>query len=312
MMTMKSLIFSLLCCLAAYPLMGATARSYADALNKAGDKRAVIAFCYGANYDKVSDDAYEEFVKKRGIMPAVRNNIFVAVPIYQLPDEKQKKEYAKVMGGKSLPGGIWSYPCLAVIDGKGNLRGVVQSADEMKNAETASVALIALLENLEKQNKLVEKALRAGPRTQGALLAQAADINVNLPVAQLKDAEGVESMLKFDALALVEKLQTMSGEEAHAHIRNLMANGCYSRRQRQEMMAAYAGHMRRNGASSQRLRALYYEMRNIDPDSIYGAYAEGAIELWANPDQPDKPARAPKESSGKSALGDTKKPEAEE
>ncbi len=309
---MKSLFLSFLCCFALAPLMAAPARSYDDALSKAGDKRAIVVFCYGANYDRVSEQKYEEFVKKRGIMPAVRSCIFLEVPIYQLPDEKQKKEYERIMGGKSLPGGIWSYPCLAVIDGKGNLRGVVQSADELKNAETATAALLELLENFEAQNKLVEKALRAGPKKQGPLLAQAADINIKLPGEQIKGAEGVESMLKFDALAVVEKLQTMSGEQAHAYIRNMMANGCYSRRQRQEMMAAYAGHMRRKGASSQRLRALYYEMRNIDPDSMYGAYAEGAIELWANPAEPDKPGTMAKPAaphSGKTALGDTKPPE---
>ncbi len=309
---MKSLFLSLLCCLAVSPLMAATARSYDEALRKAGDKDAVVAFCYGANYDKYSQKVYEDFVKKRGIMPAVRKCVFVEVPIYQLPDEKQKKEYDKVMGGKSLPGGIWSYPCLAVIDGKGNLRGVVQGGAQMKDAETASAALLELLENFDAQNKLVEKALRAGPKKQGPLLAQAADINVRLPGEQIKGAEGVEPMLKFNALSVVEKLQTMTGEQAHAYIRNMMANGCYSRRQRQEMMAAYAGHMRRKGASSQRLRALYYEMRNIDPTSMYAAYAEGAIELWANPAEPDKPGTmAPPagKHSGKTALGDTKPPE---
>ncbi len=302
---MKSLFLTLLCCLAVSPLMAATARSYDDALSKAGDKRAVVLFCYGANYDKVSEKAYEEMVKKRGIMPAVRSSIFLEVPVYQLPDEKQKKEYARIMGGKSLPGGIWSYPCLAVLDGKGNLRGVVQSAADMKDADTASAALLALLENFEAQNKLVDKAMSAGPKKQGPLLAQAADINVNLPGEQIKGAEGVEAMLKFDALAVVEKLQTMTGEQAHAYIRNMMANGCYSRRQRQEMMAAYAGHMRRKGASPARLRSLYYEMRNIDPNSMYAAYAEGAIELWANPGTPEpeqKPAPAP---SDKTALGNT-------
>ncbi len=140
----------------------------------------------------------------------------------------------------------------------------------------------------------MDKALRTTPKKQGAIMAEAADINVNLPHAQLKDVVGMADMLKFDALAVVEKLQPMSGEQAHAYIRNMMANGCYSRRQRQEMMAAYAGHMRRKGASPERLRALYYEMRNIDPDSMYAAYAEGAIELWAAPPKDSAPPPADK------------------
>jgi hypothetical protein len=51
------------------------------------------------------------------------------------------------------------------------------------------------------------------------------------------------------------------------------------------MMAAYAGHLRRGEegrtpASKEFLRALYTEMRNIDPKSTYGAYAEGALVIW--------------------------------
>ena len=76
-------------------------------------------------------------------------------------------------------------------------------------------------------------------------------------------------------------------EEANAYVRGLIDSGFYTRRQRQEIMAAYAGHVRRNGGSANRLRAIYTEMRNIDPDSIYGAYAEGAIELWVVPKEQD-------------------------
>ena len=77
----------------------------------------------------------------------------------------------------------------------------------------------------------------------------------------------------------------MSYDAANAHVRKMMAQGGYSKLQRQMMMAAYAGHLRRGGekmkpASKERLRALYTEMRNIDPESTYGAYAEGALVIW--------------------------------
>ena len=54
-------------------LMAATARTYQDALRKAGGKRPVVLFCYGANYDRVSEQAYESFIRKRGIARAVRD-----------------------------------------------------------------------------------------------------------------------------------------------------------------------------------------------------------------------------------------------
>ena len=49
------------------------------------------------------------------------------------------------------------------------------------------------------------------------------------------------------------------------------------------VMAAYAGHVRRKKGPVALLRALYTEMRNIDPTSTYGIYAEGALEIWVEP-----------------------------
>lgn len=260
-------------------LMAATARTYQDALRKAGDKRPVVLFCYGANYDRVSEQAYESFIRKRGIARAVRLCVFLEVPVYQMPNEKEQKQWKKVMGNASLPGGIWSYPCLVVLDGQGHLRGVVQSAEDMKSPEAASAALNKLLDAFEEQDKLIAKAVRASGNKRSAILAQAADVQINLP--------GDISGPAFDPLTVVEALQVKTLEEANAYVRGLIDSGFYTRRQRQEIMAAYAGHVRRNGGSANRLRAIYTEMRNIDPDSIYGAYAEGAIELWVVPKEQD-------------------------
>lgn len=260
-------------------LSAATARTYQDALRKSGGKRPVVLFCYGANYDRVSEQAYESFIRKRGIARAVRLCVFLEVPVYQMPNEKEQKAWNKVMGKASLPGGIWSYPCLVVLDGQGNLRGVVQSAEDMKSPEAAAEALNRLLEAFDEQDKLIAKAVRASGNKRLALLAQAADVQINLPA----DITGPG----FDPLTVVEALQVKTLEEANAYVRGLIDSGFYTRRQRQEIMAAYAGHVRRNGGSANRLRAIYTEMRNIDPDSIYGAYAEGAIELWVVPKEQD-------------------------
>ena len=260
-------------------LTAATARTYQDALRKAGGKRPVVLFCYGANYDRVSEQAYESFIRKRGIARAVRLCVFLEVPVYQMPNEKEQKAWNKVMGKATLPGGIWSYPCLVVLDGQGNLRGVVQSAEDMKTPEAAAEALNKLLDAFDEQDKLIAKAVRASGNKRLAILAQAADVQINLPA----DITGPA----FDPITVVEALQVKNLEEANAYVRGLIDSGFYTRRQRQEIMAAYAGHVRRNGGSANRLRAIYTEMRNIDPDSIYGAYAEGAIELWVVPKEQD-------------------------
>ncbi len=321
----KKLFLSLLLAAMALPAAAATARTYADALNKAGDKKAVVLFCYGANYDAVSEAKYEEFVKKRKIMRVVRNAVFLEVPIYQAPDpvqkdyqklmrayEKDKKEFEKIMSGKGLPGGLWSYPCLAVVDGKGNLRGIVQKADELKDAETASAALEVLLKAFDEQEDFLKKAEKASSARQAKLLALAADVDLRLPGnlpsggKPMKDKIGIGARLSFDPIAVMTNLQPMSSDEANAYIRKMMAEGCYSRRQRQEMMCAYAGHLRRKGGSPARLRALYTEMRNIDPTSMYGSYAEEAIRIWVVPKENQGNAPAPS-AGDNTLLGDIMK-----
>ncbi len=275
------------------PAAAATARSYAEALRKAGDKDPIVIFCYGANYDAVSEACYQEFVKEHKITPYVRQCVFLEMPIFQQPNEKERKVMDKALAGKRLPGGIWSYPCLAVVDGSGNLRGIVQSAEEMRNAETAGEALKKLLVAFDEQQKLLQKAAKANGSRQARLLTEAADVDLNLP-KQLPGKAAIGDRLSFDPISVMTNLQPMTAEAANSYIRGMMANGSYTRRQRQEMMMAYTGHMRRLKASPERLRALFVEMRNIDPGSMYAAYAEEAIRLWAQP----------KEGEGASSSGD--------
>ena len=303
---MKGLFTSLAAALllAALPpaAFGAEARSLPEALNKAG-RNPVVVFIYGANYDKVSMKAYEEFVGRRKLSPALHRCVFLTMPVYQLPNEKQEAEMKRMMGDKQLPSGIWSYPCLAVLDAENNLRGIVQKPEEMKTPEAAIAALKPILEDFRDQQKLLAKADRAAGARKAQLLFKAAEIDLPLPESDLKDVReskdpkaakrdkvGFANRVKFDPLAVVEKIQTMDFETANAYIRSEMVHSCYSRLQRQMMMAALAGHLRRNGASKARLRALYTEMRNIDPQSLYGAYADGAIALWASESAPEKPA----------------------
>ena len=275
--------------LAMVPSWAAIARTYPDALSKAG-KNPIVIFIYGANYDKVSQNAYEAFVRKNKISPYISKATFLEMPVYQLPDERQKKDMAKRLGDKRLPGGIWSYPCLAVVDSRENLRAVVQSPEEMKDPEKALAALKVHLDNFYKQEKILDRARRAKGDRKAEMLLEASDYDIRMP-RDLTDARNagddaeLRNRLAFDPTSLVEALQIKSYAEANAHVRKMMAQGGFSKLQRQMMMAAYAGHLRRGvegvgPASKERLRALYTEMRNIDPKSTYGAYAEGALVIW--------------------------------
>lgn len=330
--------------LVSMPLSAAVARTYPDALAKTGNNPIVI-FIYGANYDNVSKAAYETFVKKNKIAPYVRQATFLEMPIYQLPNEKEKKDMEKRLGNKRLPGGIWSYPCLAVVDAKGNLRGVVQGPDKMKDPETALEHLKVLVADFIQQEKIIARARKAKGDKKAELLLEAADIDINMPNDVLSKDEqknlsgDLGNRMAFDPTTLVEALQIMSYDRANSHVRSMMAQGGYSKLQRQMMMAAYAGHLRRGGegmepASKERLRALYTEMRNIDPKSTYGAYAEGALVIWVEggtltnepiPTEINRVGNTPDDGNGsgsgsggdsggggRTALGDTVEPEVDD
>ena len=58
-------LFLLACLLAPLASISAHAADYQNALSKASERKPVVLFCYGANYDKVSEEKYELFVKKR-------------------------------------------------------------------------------------------------------------------------------------------------------------------------------------------------------------------------------------------------------
>lgn len=290
-MKTSSLLFALAALAAALPTGAATARTYPDALSKAGHK-PIVLFCYGANYDEVSQKAYDEFIKKHKLQAATRNCVFVEVPIYQLPDERQKKEMERIIGKRGLPGGIFSYPSLAVVDDGGNLRGIVQRYDEIKDADSASAALTKLLEAYDKQEDLIVKAEKAGGTRKAQLLMQASEVRgINLPPdageggkrnKDMKDNVGLGARKGFDPISVMEKTFNMEQSQVEGYIRDLLSKPGYSLTQRQEMYAALAGHVRRNGGSPDKLRKLYTEMRDLDPDSMYGAYAQGALDMWVD------------------------------
>lgn len=277
---------------AALPAQAAVARTYPDALSRAGHK-PIVLFCYGANTDKYNQDCYDTYIKKRAISDAVRTCMFVEVPMYQFPDARQKKEMDSIIG-KGLPSGIYTMPCLAVVDSRGNLRGIVQRSDEMKDPETAKAALKKILDAFDTQEDLIVKAEKAGGARKSKIYMEAANVKgvtmpplANVDLGKSKGKAGqvkaeLEARNKFDPLALVEKLQTMELGAAENYVMGMVNQEGYSLEQRQMMLAALGGHVRRNKGSVEKMREIYTKMRDLDPEAPYGAYAQGALDLWVD------------------------------
>lgn len=257
--------------------------TYQKGLERAGEDKVFIVFCYGANYDKYSERIYQDYIKNKRnpLARLLSREPYVVVPIYQQPTPSEKREYEKVMGKSRLPGGIWSYPSLTLVDGKGNFRGSVQSSEELATPEKAAEALSTLLEDYRMQQKLLAHAERLKGDSRAQVMREALSFS-RVPVPGHGSYDPANN-------GLVEKLQLMSIEQANEHVRKIIAGGSFTRVERQMILVALAGHMRRNKAAVHRLRAIFTEIRNIDPTSVYGAYAQGALELWVIPRETEIP-----------------------
>lgn len=284
----------------AHPLSAGQARTYQDGLKRVGDNKPLIVFCYGVNFDKINREIYEMLFKgkDRSLLRVLARETYVIVPVYQQPTDAEKRDVEKVMGKSRLPGGIWSYPCLALVDGQGRFRGAVQSSEELESPEKAAEALSSLLEDYNKQQKLLEQASRVKGASHERLMREALAISrIRVPNHESYDPS---------QNGLGEALQVMDDmARANAYVRGIIAQKNLTLMERQMALVALAGHMRRSGkVSTQRMRALYTEIRNIDPKSIYGIYAQGALELWVIPFEKDmtETASAPTEQKAPSAA----------
>lgn len=279
-------LLTVLMTLMAYTATAGHVRSLSDGYRRVGDDKPLVVFCYGANFDKINQELHDTLLKgkDRSLMRVLGRVDYVIIPVYQQPTDREKKETEKALGKARMPGGIRSYPCFIVVDGKGNFRGAVQSAEELESPEKAAAALSSLLEDFKKQQKLLKQADGSSGAAKNRILREALSISsVQVPGHGMYDPSNNE---------LVQKLQVMDLVTANAHVRNIIANGNFTRLERQMILVAYAGHMRRSGkASTARLRAIFTEIRCIDPDSIYGHYAQGALELWVIPNEGSAPEK---------------------
>lgn len=270
------------------PLLTAgRASTYPDALRKAGDHGAVL-FCYGAGWDQLSEQAYQDYIKSHKIDRAARAATVVPIPLYDNPTADEKKNFDRIMGGKSLPGGIRTVPSMVIVDENGSFRASVEGADVMAEPEKALKELAQKLKNIREQNKLLGLSERAKGERRLRLLSDAFDLGPTIPAKYLKDLppdpkhdkNGYSAKLRFDPIALVASLQGKPLPEAEAKVRGMMELKSFTPQQRQLMYAALAGHFRRSGGTSAQLKQLYEEMQAVDPNSMYGAYAKEAIRLW--------------------------------
>lgn len=275
------------CLWCAFPaVLAGHVATYPDALKKAGDHGAVL-FCYGPGWDRVSEKAYEAFVKSRKLDRAVRSAPLLEFPLYDTPTPEQKAGFDRILGGKKMPN-IRSVPCLAIVDESGTVRAAVEGAEQMADVDKALATLAEKMQLVQKQNKLLNLSERASGNRRLELLVEAADLGPKIPAQYLKDLppdpphdkHGYAARLKFDPIGVMASLQGLPLEEAEAKVRAMLELKAFTTEQRQQMFAALTGHFRRSGGTPADLARLFKEMEELDPNSMYGGYAREGARIW--------------------------------
>lgn len=267
----------------------AKARTLEDAYEKAKDN-PIMVYCYAANFNEGSEAHYKEFMQRRKLTRGISSLLYVELPVYQNPDKNEAKKLAKELGNAKMPSGIWTLPCILILDKDKNLRGYIRDSETLGDVTKANEKLKALIDAFKKQQRLLDSADRLKSARKAELVAEAADLGEEIGLAVPAKAgssaaevakDGYGARFTFSWEELLPELDKMEGhQEAINHVKGMMKNGKYSKTQQQELLCALTGHLRRQGAAATILKELYTEMYKINPKGVYGSYAEECIRTY--------------------------------
>jgi len=287
---MKHILTLLLLLLIVLPSYAGRAISIQRAL-KSRSSRPIVLFCYPANFNKASEKLYKSLFRDRKVTRVLGKTTYIEIPIYQTPNKKELRKYTKIVGKTGIPGGIRGLPCFIILDSDGSHLETIDDSAILNDVKAINLEIKKILDIYEKQKILLKKSIRAKAKLKTSLIGEA--IDMGLPVSAKSMSAGAaadreynkvvkNSRFSYVAAKEVAKLDKYSPQDACNRIRKIIIVSNYSNYQRQEILITLAGHIRRKGASKNILRALYYDIRNIDPDSMYGSYADEAIRLWCD------------------------------
>lgn len=265
----------------------ARASSLKSAYDRAND-RAIVVFCYGANFSPINLSVYEEYMRRRKLMRGLTATTYVELPVWQLPDDKEQKLQDKALGGAKLPK-IRNLPSILIMDGDKVIRGSIQDPEYFQDAEKANKLLAEKLEVFKKQQLLLNSAGRFKTSKKAELVAQAADLGLDDSMEVPSDfnsaaaavgKDGYPARFSFDWEKMQVDIDKLDNQGAINYIQSRLKNDKLTVIQKQELLCLLTGHLRRNNMNLDKLREFYQEMNLLKPDSMYGAYAEECIRTY--------------------------------
>lgn len=296
-------LFSVCCLIAIFAgslWAGPERKTYEQAI-KGNPNDGIVVFLYGPDWEKDGP----QLLKKMWTNPKVKNACgganLIAIPIYQRPDEKEKKAADERSKGFRRTKNVRSIPALVLQDYAGRDYYVISGDEILQAPEKVAELMKAKFELYKQQRKFLNQMEKAKGRAKARACSQAATIPGILPPNDYvkiirendpKLEEPLSARAVFNIYELIVDATTpdkenpgkkiLSVEETLEKLKTLTSGETYTPEQKQEIYAATVGHLRRNGYDRAKVKKFYQEMIALNPDSMWADYAKNAIKLWCD------------------------------
>mgnify|MGYP003289129985 CR=1 FL=1 len=277
------------------------AKSYDEALEKAGDS-GVIVYCYGPDWNKPSLKLLDSFWNTPAAEAAAGNAVMLAVPFYERDTAKGADEASSIRGRMPAPP-FNVCPTIMLFDKTGRRVASFQGADYFGTDEACTEAqnnMRKYIEALRKQQELLGKAAGLIGQEKAKILLEVAELPVERPadfMEQLKLADPADKLGGMRRLTfrpredLVYKLMdTTDGflkpdfeadfDEIKKECEKMFKDETLRPEDRQAAFSIYIGQARREGIPPNQLKGLIKKVHKLAPDTTYGKISPALADAW--------------------------------
>ncbi len=280
-----------------------SAKTFAAA-QKRDPKDGILVYFYGPDWDVRSTKMLKTLWENPEIKKACGDSAVLSFPVYQDPNEKQKKNAKIIREGMKIPH-IFSYPAIVMYTSEGQKYYIIQGDEIFEETGKVAETIKAKLKLYREQKAILKKAERAKGLEKAKLYGEAMLEGIDYPQDALKvikanDPTGelpYAKRLEFDVFTIItEKTYKdpdkpdkvlITPDAAVALVTKLAIEDetTYLPWQRQELLAAAAGYLRRLDKTDARIKTLHKKILEIDSDSMWSAFVRDSDALWINPDK---------------------------
>lgn len=275
-----------------------SAKTFAAA-KKRNPKDGIIVYFYGPDWDVRSTKMLKTLWESSEIKNACGDASMLSVPVYQEPNEKQKKNAKTIREGMKVPH-IFSYPAIVMFTEEGEKYYILQGDEIFEDKAEVAETIKAKLKLFRERKAILKKAERAKGVEKAKLYGDALLEGIEPPANALKiikasDPKGetpYAKRLEFDVFKLLTD-QTykdpdkpdkvlIKPDAAVALVTKLAIEDetTYLPEQRQELLACCAAYLRRLDKTDSRIKMLHKKILEIDPDSIWADFVKDSEARW--------------------------------